>query len=92
MELPSELLEQIVFNTRTKTEEHMLIVMDESKYEKRLSQPPQTNNKQFKIALTFPNVYSGHFKVTKKNNKFYFTASLADRDSSIRIIIAPGAY
>ena len=30
MELPSELLEQIVFNTRPKKEEHMLIVMDKS--------------------------------------------------------------
>ena len=30
MELPSKLLEQIAFNTRSKTEEHMLVVMDKS--------------------------------------------------------------
>ena len=30
MELPSEILEQIAFNTRPKKEEHMLIVMDKS--------------------------------------------------------------
>ena len=53
MELPSKLLEQTVFNTRPKIEEHMLISMDKSTYEEHLSQPLQTNNKQFKIAVTF---------------------------------------
>ena len=37
MELPSKLLEQIAFNTRTRIQEHMLIVMDKSTHEKHLS-------------------------------------------------------
>ena len=53
MELPSKLLEQIAFNTRPKIEEHMLIVMDKSIHEEHLSQPLQTNNKQFKKVVTF---------------------------------------
>ena len=52
MELPSKLIEQIAFNTRPKTEKHMLIVMDKSTHEKHLSQPLQKNNKQFKLAVT----------------------------------------
>ena len=53
MELSSKLLEQIAYNTRPKIEEHMLIVMDTSTHEEHLFQPLQTNNKQFKIAVTF---------------------------------------
>ena len=48
MELPTKILEQIVFNRRPKIEEHMLIVMDKSTHEEHLFQPLQTNNKQFK--------------------------------------------
>ena len=70
MELPSKLLEQIAFNTRPKIEEHMLIFMDKSTHEKHLSQPFQTNNKQFEIAVTFLSGYNGIFNVTTKNNKF----------------------
>ena len=47
MQLPSKLLEQIVYNTRPKIEEHMLIVMDKSTHEKHLSEPLQTKIKQF---------------------------------------------
>ena len=54
MELPSELLEQIAYNTRPKIEENMLRVMDKSTHEEPSSQPLRTNNKQFKIAVTFP--------------------------------------
>ena len=39
MELPSNLLEQIAFNTRHKMEKHMSIVMERSTYEEQLSQP-----------------------------------------------------
>ena len=73
MELPSKLLEQIAFNTRPKIEEHILIVMNKSIHEEHLSQTLQTNNKQFKIAVTFLTVYNGIFKITSKNNKFYFS-------------------
>ena len=51
--LPSKLVEKIAFNTRAKIEELMLIVMDKSTHEEHLSQPLQTSNKQFKIAVTF---------------------------------------
>ena len=66
MELPSKLLEQIAFNTRPKIEEHMLIVMDKSTHEEHLSHPLQTNNNQFKLAVTFLTGYNGIFKITKK--------------------------
>ena len=89
MELPSKILEQ--FNTRAKTEEHMLVVMDKSTHEEHLSQPLQTNNKQFKIAVTFLTVYNGIFKVTN-SNKFYFKKTITNEDESIHITIPPGAY
>ena len=53
MELPSKILEQIVFNTKSKIEEHMLKGMDKSTHEEHLHQPLQTHIKQFKIAGTF---------------------------------------
>ena len=90
MELPSKLLEQIAFNTRPKIEEHMLIVMDKSSHEEHLFQPLQTNNKRFKIAVTFLTVYNGIFDVTNENNKFYFSRSMGGE--TFRITIPPGAY
>ena len=92
MELPSKLLEQIVYNTRPKIEEHMLIIMDTSVHEEHLFQPLQTNNKQFKIAVTFLSAYNGIFNVTNSNNKFYFTKSITDDDHYIMITIPSGAY
>ena len=92
MELPSKLLEQIAFNTRPKIEEHMLLVMDKSTHEELLSQPLQTNKKQFKIAVTFRSGYNGIFNVTNSNNKFYFTKSITDDDHYIQITIPSGAY
>ena len=77
MELPSKLLEQIAFITRPKTEEHMLIFMDKSIHEEPLSQPLQTNSKQFKKAVNFLSVYNGFFKVRKSNNKFYLSNHLS---------------
>ena len=92
MELPSKLLEQIAFNTRPKIEEHMLIIMDKSTHEEHLFEPLQTNNKQFKIAVTFLSTYNGIFNVTNLNNKFYFTKSITDDDHYTLITISPGAY
>ena len=92
MELPSKLLEQIAYNTRAKIEEHMLIIMDKSSHEEHLFQPLQTNNKQFKIAITFLSAYNGIFNVTSDNNKFYFTKSITDDDHYIMITIPPGSY
>ena len=92
MELPSKLLEQIAFNTRPKIEEHMLIIMDKSIQKELLFQPLQTNNKQFKIAITFLSAYNGIFNVTNLNNKFYFTKSITDDKHFVHITIPPGAY
>ena len=92
MELPSKILEQIAYNTRSRIEEHLLIVMYKSTHEEHLFQPLQTNNKFFKIAVTFLTGYNGIFNVTDKNNKFYFMKSISDEDGYIQITIPPGAY
>ena len=92
MELPSKLLEQIAFNTRPKIEEHMLFVMDKPAHKELLYQPLQTNNKQFKKAVNFLNVYNGFFNVSNSNNKFHFVKSITDEDGFVRITIPPGAY
>ena len=92
MELPSKLLEQIAYNTRPKIEEHMLIVMDESNHEEHLSQPLQTNNKQFKIAVTFLTGSNGIFIITNKNNKFYFSKPVIDDNHFTEITIPQGSY
>ena len=55
MELPSKILEQTAFNTRSRIEEHILIGMDKSTHEEHLSQPLPTDNKQFKMAVIFLN-------------------------------------
>ena len=92
MELLSKLLEQIAFNTRPKIEEHMLIIMDKSTHEEHLCQTFQTNNKQFKIAVTFLTGYNGIFNVINSKNKFYFMNSITDEDGFIQITIPLGAY
>ena len=56
-ELPSKLVEQLALNTRPKTEEQMLVVMDKSIDEENLSQSLQTNNKQFETAVNFLSGY-----------------------------------
>ena len=91
MELPSKIKEQIAFKTRRKIEEHMLIVMGKSKNEEHLSQPFQTNNKRFKIAVTFLTGFIGIFKVTNSDSRFYFKKSITDGDDFIQITIPPGA-
>ena len=92
MERPSKILEQTGYNTRNRIEEHMLIVMDKSTHEEHPYQQLQTNNKQFKIAVTFLSGYNGIFNVTDKNIKFYFIKSITDKDGYIQITIHPGAY
>ena len=92
MELPSKLLEQIAYNTRSKIEEHMLIVMTKSTHEEHLFQPLQTNKKQFKITVTFLTGYNGIFNITSTNNEFYFMKSISDEDGYNHISIPPGAY
>ena len=67
----------------------MLVFTDKSTHEEHLSQPLQTNNKQFKIAVTFLTGYNGFFNVTNSNNKFCFTTPFSDIQP-IFIIIKPG--
>ena len=92
MELTSNLLEEVGFITRPKIEEHMLIVMDKSTHEEHLSQPLQTNNKQFKKAISSLTAYNGIFNLTNENNKFYFKKTINDEDGFFQITIPPGAY
>ena len=91
MELFSKLLEEIAFNTRPKIEEHMLLVMDKNTHEEHLSQPLQTNNKQFKIAVTLLTGYNGIFNVTNSNKRFYFKKTITNEEGFIQITIPPGA-
>ena len=55
----------MVFNTRHKIEEQMLIAMDKSTQDKNLFQLLQTNRKLFENALSFLTIYSGIFFVAK---------------------------
>ena len=50
MQTPSKPLEQIVFISTPKTEEHMLIVMDISTHDETLSQPVHTGKKLIKLS------------------------------------------
>ena len=66
--------------------------MNESTHEEHSSQPLQTNNKQYKIAVTFLTECNGIFNVTNENNKFYFKKTISDDDGFIKITIPSGAY
>ena len=63
-----------------------------SKHEEHLSQPFQTKNKRFKIAVTFLTGFNGIFKVTNSNSRFCFKKSITDGDDFIQIIIPTGAH
>ena len=92
MALPSKFLEQIAFNTRLKKEEHMLVVMNKSTQEERLTQPFQTNIKQYKIAIPFLTGYNGIFNITNSNIKFPFQKTITNEEDFIQITIPPVAY
>ena len=66
--------------------------MDMSTHEEHSSQPLQTNNKQFKIAVIFLTGFNGIFHVTNSNKKFYFKKTITDGDDIIQINIPLGAY
>ena len=66
--------------------------MDKSTHEEHLSQPLQTNNKQYKTAVTFLTGYNGSFNITNSNNKIYFKKTITDEDGFLQIAILPGAY
>ena len=92
MELLSKHLEQIVFKRRHKIEEHMLIVMNESIHEEHLSQPLQTKNIYFKLAIASLTGYDCIFNVTNTIIKFYFKKTVTNEEDFIQITIPPGAY
>ena len=91
MELPSKILKQMAFNARSKSEENMSIVMDKSTPVEHLFQPLQTNNKMMEIAVTFLTGFNEIFSITSKNNKFYFTLSINDKDCN-QLTILTGAH
>ena len=91
MEEPSKLSEQIAFNTRPKNEEHMLDVIHKPTHERNSSQPLQTDDKQFKIEITFLSGWNGIFKVKNSNKKLDFAKSITAKDVLIQITIPPGA-
>ena len=70
----------------------MLIVMDRSTHEEHLSQPLETKNKQFKIAVFFLAAYIGSFNVTNSNDEFYFKKTITDADDFIQTTISPGVH
>ena len=70
----------------------MLIVMDKSLHEERLSQSLQTSNKQSKGAITFLIGYNVIFNVTISNINIYYAKSITDKDGFIQINIPQGAY
>ena len=92
MEPSSKLLVQVFHNTRHEIEEHMLVVMDKSTHEEHLSQSLQTNNKHFKIAVTFLTGYNGNFNVTNSKNKFIVKKQITGSDDFIHITIPQGSY
>ena len=53
MELSSDILELIAFNTRPKIENHMVIIMDKSKHDESLAQLTQTKEMKSKSLLVF---------------------------------------
>ena len=69
----------------------MLFVMDKSTHEQHLSQPVQTNIKQFEITVTFLTGYNGIFNKSRQNNKFYFKKSITNEDF-IQTNLPYGAY
>ena len=69
----------------------MLIVMDKSTDEKKLSQQIQAQNEQFQIAITFLSGYNGILNVTNKSIIFYFTTSI-NVDDVIVTTLLPWAY
>ena len=69
----------------------MLIVMKKSTHEEHLSQPLQTNIKQYKIANTFLTSYNGIFNVTNSNIKLFLKKTNTHEDDFIQITMSPGA-
>ena len=61
--------------------------MDKSTHEEHLSQPLQTNNKQFKIAVTFLSGYNGIFNV-----KIQIISSILRKQLLIKMVLLKLLY
>ena len=86
------MLGQVALNIRSRFEEQILVVIDKSTHEEHLSQPSETNNKQFEIAVTFLTGYNGNLNIRKSNTNFYFLKSITDEDGYIQITIPKCPY
>ena len=54
----------------------MLVVMQNFTDEENLSQPLQTKDNQFKIAIIILTAYNGIINISSNNKKFHFTVSI----------------
>ena len=70
MKLPSKIVEQLGFNKKPKTEEHVLFALEKSTYEKQIYQPLENNNKQVKISVTFLTSFDSISNVIDRNSSF----------------------
>ena len=66
--------------------------MDKSTHEEHLSQSLQTNNEQFKMAVTFLTGYNCNFKIINSNSNFFFMKTTTDERGFIQNTIPPCAY
>ena len=86
MELPGKIFEVIAYNTRPKLEEHMFIVMGKSTQEDHISQPLQTNIKQFKLVVTFQSGYNGKLNARNKSTKINFISLFEGVEYNVKTI------
>ena len=63
--------------------------MNKSTHEELLSQPLQTNNKQFKTAVTFLTGYNGIFNVTNTNIRFFSRKQLLTKMVFFKLLYFP---
>ena len=85
IELPGKFSEQIAFIARPKVEEHLLIVMDKPTHEEKLSQPLQTDNSHFEVAVTFLTTYNLILKLDSKNNEGFFISEFEGAEFNVFI-------
>ena len=69
----------------------MLNALEKSPYDENLSQPLQTQNKQFKITIAYLTGYIGIFSVTFKNQKFILISVFEGVEYNVKTI-PPSAY
>ena len=68
----------------------MLVKTDESTRDESLSQPSETHNKKFKVAVTNLTGYNGFFKFYSSNIKLNFKSVFEGADFNVSTVY-PGA-